>query len=79
MDLSNVDEVYHHDIRQMLAKHARIWFGEFGTVNNTVHRIELIEGARPVRQMPYRQCPAGRDFEAVEVHKMLEACSDYAI
>ncbi len=73
MDVSNVHEVCLHDIRRMVAKHARMWSGEFGTVNNTVHSIELIERACTVRQMPYRKGPAGPEFEAKEVDKMLKA------
>ncbi len=71
MNLRNVHEVYHNDIRRMLAKHDKMWSGELRSVNSTVHRIEPVEGARPVRQMPYRQVPAGKEFEANEVDKMI--------
>ena len=71
--MSNVHSVYHNNIRRLLAKHHKIWSGELGTVNNTVSRIKLIKGARPVWQMPYRQGLAGRDFEEKEVQEMLKS------
>ncbi len=57
----------------MLAKHAKLWSGDIGTISETVHSIELISGARPVLQMPYRQGPKGRQVEKEEVDRILKA------
>ena len=71
MPLNSVPAEYHERIRKMLAKHAHMWSGHLGEITTAVHRIELIPGATPVRQMPYRQGPKGRQYEKEEVDRML--------
>lgn len=73
LDLSSVDDNHHDRIRSRLTKHAQLWCEELSEISHLTHRIELILGDRPISQMPYRQAPAGREFEKKEVHRMLKA------
>ncbi len=57
----------------MLAEHAKLWFGDIGTIRNTVRRIEIIPGAQPLLQMPYRQGSNGQLIEKKEVNRILKA------
>ena len=62
MELRNVHEVYHENIRCMLLKQDKMCPCELEILNYTVRRIEPIQGARPVRQMSYCQGPSGREL-----------------
>ncbi len=73
MELRNVHEVYHENIRCMLLKQDKMCYSELEIVNYTVHRIEPIQGARHVRQMSYCQGPSGREFGSKKVDTMLKA------
>ena len=75
MDLSNIDDVsLRYEILSMLAKHEDVWHpGHLGEITATEHRIELAPGTKPIRQAPYRQGHRGRDVQAGEIAKMLEA------
>lgn len=42
----------------MLTTHAKMWDGPLGTIRPTKHRIDLEEGAQPLRSMFYRQVSA---------------------
>ena len=58
----------------MLTKHEDMWRpGQLGEITATEHRIELAPGTKPIRQAPYRQGNCGRDVQAGEIAKMLEA------
>lgn len=72
LDLTHLPEEHHEEIRAMLHKHSPMWNGALGEINLTEHRIELLPGARPVSQSPYRQGPKGRKFEDEEVRRMLK-------
>ena len=73
LDLHDVPESRHKEIREMLRKHADIWNGHLGEIAATEHRIELVDGARPVRQQPYRLGPKQRVLVEQEIRKMQDA------
>lgn len=50
-----------------------MWDGRLGTVSASKHRIDLVPGAKPVFQPPYRAGPRQRELEKMEIDKMLEA------
>jgi hypothetical protein len=39
----------------LLTKHQDMWSGNLGEIKVTSHRVELIPGAKPVLQPPYRE------------------------
>ena len=58
----------------MLSKHRDMWRpGHLGEITATEHRIELAPVTTPIRQAPYRQSHRGRDVQAEEITKILEA------
>ena len=75
VDLSHIDdESLRAKILSMLSKHQDMWRpGHLGEITATEHRIELAPGTKPIRQAPYRQGHRGRDVQAEEISKMLEA------
>jgi hypothetical protein len=58
---------------ETLTPFARMWDGNLGKINTTPHRIEIIPGAKPVFQRPYRAGKAGREVEKREIERMLSA------
>ena len=72
LELPNVPEEHRESVKKMLAKHREIWTGHLGEISTAVHRIELIPGGKPVRQMSYRQGPAGRQYEKKKIDRMLK-------
>ena len=73
IDLSEVDEKYHDQIRSMLKKHETMWSGKLGEINVAEHSIELKDGAKPFKSAPYRSGPKNRELEEFELKKQLEA------
>ena len=73
IDISDVDEKYHEEIRAMLKKHETIWNGKLGHINVLDHNIELVNGARPFKSPPYRAGPKTRELESFEIKKQLDA------
>lgn len=71
--LDEVKEKHHAKIRAMLRKHESMWSGHLGAIKATEHRIELSQGAQPVRQAPYRSGLKQRDYAKSEIDKMLKA------
>ena len=74
VDLSHIEsDTLREEIYAMLGKHAHMWKpGRLGEITATEHRIELRDGTKPIRQMPYRQGLAMRDLATGEIRKMLE-------
>ena len=73
-----VDDDLHAEIIEMLRKHERMWSGTLGAIHATEHRIELVPGATPVNQPPYRAGHASdaresREIIRTQVEKMLRA------
>jgi hypothetical protein len=50
-----------------------LWNGTLGEIRTPLHRIEILPGAQPVFQPPYRAAKAGREIEQREVERMLKA------
>ena len=75
VDLSHVDdESLREKILPMLSKRRDMWRpGHLGEITATEHRIGLAPGTTPILQTPYRQGNRGRDVQAEEITKMLEA------
>ena len=75
VDLSHIDDKsIREKILSMLSKHPDMWRpGQLGETKATEQRIELAPGTTPIRQAPYRQSHRGRDVQAEEIKKMLEA------
>ena len=62
IDLSEVSEEYHEEIRKMLRKHETMWSGKLGNINITEHSIELKDGSKPFKSAPYRSGVVHRLF-----------------
>ena len=74
----NFDHIGVADLRktviEMLETHQDMWMsGRPGEISATKHRIDLEPGTKPIRSMPYRQCPAMRDNATAEIRKMPDA------
>lgn len=67
--LDDVDPKYHAEIRAMIRKHQEMWNGCLGEVTITKHKIDLVEGPRPVKARPYRQRTKERVSKEFEIHK----------
>ena len=77
-DTINLEHVDEQDLRirilTMLKKHEEMWTSDrLGEIAATEHRIELTNGTKPIRSMPYRQGPATRTKAEHEIRKMREA------
>ena len=77
-DTLNLEHVDDQDLRAriltMLTKDEDMWTsGRLGEIAATEHRIELTDGTKPRRSMPYRQGPATRTKAEHEIRKMLDA------
>ena len=72
IDLSHVQPTLQSDVRQLLKKYEKLFDGTLGEINTTKHRIQLKNDALPVHAQPYRAGPSAREFEHLEVNKMLE-------
>ena len=72
VDLTHLsDAALRAKIYEMLEKHSDMWKpGRLGEIRATEHRIDLREGTKLIRQMPYRQGLAMRDLAAKEISKM---------
>ena len=49
-----------------------MWSGHLGNIKATEHRIELLQGSKPVHQPPYRAGPTQRKVEKKEIEDMLK-------
>ena len=77
-DTINLEHVDDQDLRAriitLLSKHEDMWTsGRLGAIAATEHRIELTDGTKPIRSMPYRKGPATRTQAENEIRKMLDA------
>ena len=77
-DTINLEHVDGQDFRtqilNMLSKHEdMLTCGRLGEIAATEHRIELTDGTKPIRSMPYRKEPATRTKAEHEIRKMLDA------
>ena len=57
----------------LLRKYASVCDGTLGTIKGASHRIEIVPGAKPIYQQPYRCGIERRKAEEAEVQRMLQA------
>jgi hypothetical protein len=59
-------------VLEVLSKHrSSMWDGRLGHVHPATHRIDVVDGAKPVRAQPYRAGPRARAVESAEVQRKL--------
>ena len=75
VDLSHIDdESLRAKILSIILKHQDMRRpGHLGEITATENWIELAPGTKPIRQAPYRKGHRGRDVQAEQISKMLEA------
>jgi len=74
VDLPDADPALHTRIRRMMGQHQAMWTGQApGVIKATQHRIDLNDGARPVRFAPLRAGHTARKAEKAEVKRQLKA------
>ena len=73
LSFDKVPSVYHERIRALLRRYSDMCSGTLGEINVTEHRIDLIEGAKPVHAQPYRAGPRQRLLEEQEIERQLAA------
>lgn len=72
IDISEKYDEYQNSFVDMLSQFQHLWDGHLGRIATAKHRIELIDPTTlPVHSVPYRACPKTREFEKLEVAKML--------
>jgi len=73
VDLSGVPDRLLPDFQALIRRHAYMPDGTLGSIDATVHRVEVQPGTKPIRQQPYRAGHHARDMIRDEVNRMLEA------
>ena len=71
--LDHLDEHTRSKVISLLLEYADICDGRLGAIQGAEHRIDLIEGANPIYQQPYRSGIERRKAEGAEVRRMLQA------
>ena len=72
-DLSHLDEKTRRQLTKLLREFEDICDGRLGALKGVEHRIELVQGAVPIFQQPYRCGIERRKAEDAEVQRMLAA------
>ena len=72
LNLSHLTQEHQQVVRDTLRPFAEMWSGHLGSIEKAKHRINLIPGAQPFRQPPYRSGPKSREIEQLEVDRMLK-------
>ena len=67
-----MNEVRKTELVDMLRIIEQIWDGHLGDINIPNHRIELLDGARPISQQPCRTGMRAKEFETKEIEHMLQ-------
>jgi len=73
VDLSGVPDRLLPDVQALIRRHAYMLDGTLGSIDATVHRVEIQLGTKPIRQQPYRAGHHARDMIRDEVNRMLRA------
>ena len=73
VSLEHLDEKLRRKVVTLLRKYADVCDGRLGTIKGAPHRIDIIPGAKPVFQQPYRCGIERRKAEEAEVARMLKA------
>jgi RNase H-like domain found in reverse transcriptase/Reverse transcriptase (RNA-dependent DNA polymerase)/Integrase zinc binding domain/Chromo (CHRromatin Organisation MOdifier) domain/Integrase core domain len=69
--LDHLDSKEKKAVLGMLEPHHSMWDGHLGTVAATPHRIETLQGTKPIHSQPYRAGHRARAAEKEEIDKML--------
>lgn len=56
----------------MLQPFSNIMDGYLGPISVTIHRFDLTSGAAPVHSVPFREGAKVREFQFVEISRMIE-------
>ena len=67
------DSAVRKEVFRLLHKFKPMWSGGLGKIVATKHRIDLVEGAKPIPQQPYRAGPTAREHQRKEIDRMLQA------
>jgi len=73
VDLSGVPFWLLPDVQALIRRHAYTLDRTLGSIDATVHRVEIQFGTKPIRQQPYRAGHHARDMIRDEVIRMLGA------
>lgn len=60
LDIKRLMDDYRTKLKDIPQKYSSLYDGTLGDVAATEHVIDLTEGAKPVRQLPYRSGPGSR-------------------
>lgn len=60
------------EVRNVLRKPERIWFGQLGYIKATEMQIDLVPDANPLKSAPYRSSPKTRALERAEIDFAVE-------
>ena len=67
------DPTVRKEVINLLREFKPMWSGELGKIAATKHRIDLVEGTKPIHQQPYRAGPTAREHQRKEIDRMLQA------
>ena len=73
VNLDHLEERLRKKVLTLLRNYASVCDGSLGTIKGTSHRIEIVPGAKPIYQQPYRCGIERRKAEEAEVQRMLQA------
>lgn len=72
IDLNDAPPHLHSQIKDMLAKHGKMWDGTLGVIHATEHAIVAPEGTVPIRAQPYRTGAFKQAIIMDQINKMLK-------
>jgi len=70
VDLSGVPDRPLPNVQALIRRHAYMLDGTLGSIDATVHRVEIQPGTKPMRQEPYRAGHHARDMIRDEVNRI---------
>ena len=73
VNLNHLEMNLRERVVTLLRKYASVCDGSLGTIEGASHRIEIVPGAKPIYQQPYRCGIERRKAEEAEVQRMLQA------
>ena len=73
VNLDHLEEKLRRKVTTLLREYASVCDGRLGTIKGACHRIDIVPGAKPIYQQPYRCGIERRKAEEAEVNRMLQA------
>ena len=67
------DSTVRKDVLKLLQEFKPMWSGELGKIAATKHRMDLVEGSKPIYQQPYCAGPTAREHQRKEIDRMIQA------